>query len=88
LIRYYSQQLKAQGKAVNTIRTYQTDLATFARFLTKSEQDVTEMGLPLLQAYCAYLTEQGYVRSSVSRQLTALKGFLRHLREQGVLERA
>jgi integrase/recombinase XerC len=84
----YGRELQRKGLAVNSQRLYLTDLATFARFLTKEERDVTEMGMPLLQQYCAYLTDRGYARASVSRQLTALHGFVMYLRREGVLDMA
>jgi integrase/recombinase XerD len=88
LIKEHIRELARKGRRPNTLRIYTTDLATFARFLSVDERDVTEMGYPLLQDYCAYLTKQGYARVSVSRQLTALKHFLAYLRQQGVLDRA
>jgi site-specific recombinase XerD len=88
LIKEYITNLSGKGRRPNTLRIYTTDLVTFARFLSTDERDVTEMGYPLLQSYCAYLTKRGYARVSVSRQLTALKHFLVYLRQQGVLDRA
>lgn len=88
LIIEYTSLLEPQGKAINTVRIYQTDLAGFARFLSVSEQDVTEMGLALLQSYCAWLNERKYAQVSVSRKLTCLTGFLRYLKSQGIIERS
>ena len=83
----YREHLKAEkGLADLTIRNYTTDLTPLCDYMEmKSISALEELDRTSLRAYLAWLSELGYVRSSMVRKLSALRTFLRWLVRHGVI---
>jgi integrase/recombinase XerC len=81
--------LKAeQNASVHTIRSYETDLDLFCRFLEETFGDgasPTEADARRLRRYSAWLSGRGYAASTVARRLASLRSFFRYQRRQGVV---
>jgi len=76
-----------------TVRNYTTDLLGSQRikgffvFLTERRvSSLSEVDRSLLRDYLAYLVEQGIVKASIARRLSAIRSFYRYLLREGTLE--
>ena len=76
-----------------TVRNYTTDLLGskrikgFFAFLTeRGVSSLSEVDRSLLRDYLAYLVEQGVVKASIARRLSAIRSFYRYLLREGTLE--
>ena len=88
LMARYRDHLKAEkGLADLTIRNYTTDLSPLYDYTKmKGVSRLEDLDRTFLRAYLAWLTELGYVRSSIVRKLSALRTFLGWLVRQGVID--
>ena len=79
----------ARQLAPPTVRNYLNDLASFMEF--QSERDALDrLASPdrfVLRQYLAWLTADGYARSSISRKLTALRIFNRWLLDTDAVDK-
>jgi integrase/recombinase XerC len=89
----YIQYLELERNAsAYTVRNYITDLRGsknikgFFTFL--KEKDITSLGevnRQVLRDYLGYLVEQGIVKASIARKLSAIRSFYRYLVREGIL---
>ena len=88
LISRFEEHLKAErGLAALTIRNYRTDLEPLFDYMQRRQvQGLKALDRTALRGYLAWLTELGYVRSSVARKLSTLRTFLRWLIRQELLD--
>jgi integrase/recombinase XerC len=90
----YIQHLEAeQNVSPYTIRNYTTDLCGSERvkgfFTFLKEKDIDspdKVNRQVLRDYLAYLMEQGIVKASIARKLSAIRSFYRYLVREGILE--
>jgi integrase/recombinase XerC len=90
----YKKHLEAeQNVSPYTIRNYTTDLCGSERvkgfFTFLKEKDIDSPGKvdrTILRDYLAYLVEQGIVKASIARKLSAIRSFYRYLVREGILE--
>jgi integrase/recombinase XerC len=79
-----------KNASAHTVKSYREDLTqalTFFRTRLGGRQPEPAHLTPrLLRAHLAWLSEQGYARSTVARRLAAVRAFCRHLCRQGLLE--
>ena len=75
-----------------TIRNYITDLlgskriTGFFSFLTdKGITSLNEVDRAILRSYLLYLMEQGLVKASIARKLSAIRSFYRYLVREEIL---
>ncbi len=69
-----------------TVRNYKTDLLGFFQFLrTKGIGSLKEVDRHTLRDYLSYLMEQGFVKASIARKLSAIRSFYRYLLREGVV---
>lgn len=61
-----------RGLAPNTLAAYRRDLTQYVEFLAGRAPDPG-----LVDAYLAWLSEQGYARSTITRKVSAVRGFHR-----------
>jgi integrase/recombinase XerC len=78
--------------SINTISAYRDDLESFVNFLCNDYLSVSREGLDLtrvdhltLRSYLAHLAKRKLSRSSIARQLSALRTFFRFLIREGVV---
>ncbi|HHY10955.1 MAG TPA: tyrosine recombinase XerC [Firmicutes bacterium] len=87
----YLRHLETQSNlSPATIRAYRADLERFLEFF-KNQCEILEKPWELdsldkyaVRDYLAFLTVEGYARSSIARNLAAIKGFARYLCQRGL----
>ncbi len=63
-----------------TIRNYERDVGGFLTFLEEEGvSSLAEVDRQVLRHYLSWLLEQGYVKASIARKLSALRSFYRYL---------
>ena len=89
-IRAYLDHLKAERKgSAHTLRSYEHDLAVYARFLRELFGDDSSPSTSdpfRLRRYSAWLSGQGYSPSTVARRLACLRSYFRYLRRNGLVD--
>ncbi len=69
-----------------TVRNYTTDLLGFFHFLkTKGVSSLQEVDRHVLRDYLSHLMEQGFVKASIARKLSAIRSFYRYLLREGMM---
>jgi len=69
-----------------TVRNYTTDLMGFFDFLRhKKISSLKEVDRNVLRGYLSHLMEQGLVRGSIARKLSAIRSFYRYLEREEIL---
>lgn len=88
LIDEYEEHLRAErGLAELTIRNYATDLRPLYDYMTlRGLSGLERIDRTFVRGYLAWLSDLGYVRRSIARKLSTLRGFLRWLVRKGVLQ--
>jgi integrase/recombinase XerC len=88
VLRRFEAHLLAAGRSAHTRAAYIGDLRRFLHWAGLPQEPAAEqvaaVDRSLVRAYLRHLADSGYARRSVSRQLAAIKAFLRFLRGQGV----
>ena len=80
LIDEYLGSLQVErGAALNTLHAYRRDLVGFEQFLLREHRRVEAVGVSDLSRYLATLRRRGLGSRSVSRHLSAVRGFYRFL---------
>ncbi len=83
----YIDYLEAERNAsAYTVRNYTTDLIGFFDFLrSRGVGSLTEVNRSVLRGYLSRLMEQGFVKASIARKLSAIRSFYRYLVREGVV---
>jgi len=69
-----------------TVRNYATDLLGFFQFLrSKQIGSLEKVDKQALRDYLSHLMEQGFVKASMARKLSAIRSFFRYLLREGAL---
>src|SRR5436305_7068123 len=92
LLADYLRHLALERHAsAHTVKSYREDLTQAVGFfqtqLPGPAVGPQRLSPRVLRAYIAWLSEQGYARSTVARRLAAVRSWLRYLCRQGVLAR-
>jgi len=87
LFNKYINYLEVERNASHyTVRNYKTDLLGFFQFLrTKGIGSLKEVDRHTLRDYMGYLVEQGIVKASIARKLSAIRSLYRYLLREGVV---
>ena len=77
----YINYLEAERNASPyTVRNYTTDLIGFFQFLSdKGVSSLNDVDRHVLRDYLSHLMEQGFVKASIARKLSAIRSFYRYL---------
>ena len=83
----YLNYLEAERNASPyTVRNYTTDLLGFFEFLkTKKIGSLKEVDRHILRSYLSQLMEQGFVKASIARKLSAIRSFYRYLVREEII---
>jgi len=83
----YRNYLEAERNASPyTVRNYTTDLSGFFNFLkTKEISLLEEVDRHVLRDYLSHLMEQGIVKASIARKLSAIRSFYRYLLREKII---
>jgi len=83
----YVNYLEAEKRASRyTVRNYTTDLLGFFDFLKAKEiSSLKEVDRHVLRDYLSHLMEQGFVKASIARKLSAIRSFYRYLLREGMV---
>jgi len=83
----YINYLKAERNAsAYTIRNYTTDLMGFFQFLSdKGTSSLKEVDRQVLRDYLSHLMEQGFVKASIARKLSAIRSLYRYLLREEII---
>ncbi len=87
IFNQYVSYLEAERNASPyTIRNYTTDLLDFFSFL-KSQKigSLHEVDKQVVRDYLSYLLEQGFVKVSIARKLSAIRSFYRYLMREEIV---
>ncbi len=69
-----------------TVRNYTTDLLDFFNFLRdKGVSSLKEVDRHVVRDYLSYLMEQGFVKASIARKLSAIRSFYRYLQREEIV---
>ena len=69
-----------------TVRNYTTDLLDFFNFLrSKGVSSLREVDRHVVRDYLSYLMEQGFVKASIARKLSAIRSFYRYLQREEIV---
>ncbi|MDP2931059.1 MAG: tyrosine recombinase XerC [Chloroflexota bacterium] len=87
VFRKYRNYLEAERNASPyTVRNYSTDLMDFIHFLkSKKISSLEQVDKHTVRGYLAYLIEQGVVKRSIARKLSALRSFYRYLMREQII---
>lgn len=92
-LRNYLDYLRVQRNlSPATLFSYERDLTNFLNFvweqldLLGQRQELRSVDKYLVREYLAYLTREGYARSTTARQLASIRGFSRFLFSEGLVE--
>jgi len=69
-----------------TLRNYQNDLRQFFDYLDERQLDLRSIDRLLVREYLSTLVASGIANASVSRKVSTLRTFYRHLRLEGVID--
>ena len=88
LVDGFEEHLRAErGLADLTVRNYVADLRPLYDYMTlRGLSGLDRIDRTSARGYLAWLSELGYVRRSIARKLSTLRGFLRWLVRKGVLQ--
>ena len=88
LMADFKEHLRAEKSLADlTVRNYLSDLQPLYEYMQlKKVSELKSLDRYALRGYLAWLTEIGYVRSSVARKLSTLRTFLRWLVRHGIIE--
>ena len=83
----YINYLEAERNASPyTVRNYTTDLLGFFQFLrAKGIGSLKEVDRHVLRDYLSQLMEQGLVKASIARKLSAIRSFYRYLLREEII---
>ena len=87
LFNKYVNYLEAERNASPyTVRNYTTDLLDFFHFLRAKEiNSLKEVDKHVLRDYLSHLMEQGFVKASIARKLSAIRSFYRYLLREEII---
>jgi len=69
-----------------TVRNYTADLLGFFSFLkTKKIDSLKEVDRHVLRGYLSHLMDEGFVKASIARKLSAIRSFYRYLLREGMV---
>ncbi len=83
----YINYLEAERNASRyTVRNYKNDLLDFFHFLrTKRVSSLEDVDKSVLRGYLGRLNEQGIVKASIARKLSAIRSFYRYLLREEII---
>jgi len=86
----YINYLEAERNASPyTVRNYRNDLLDFFNFLkTKGIRSLKEVDKHVLRDYLSHLMEQGFVKASIARKLSAIRSFYRYLVREEIISKS
>ena len=87
IFNQYVNYLEAERNASPyTIRNYTTDLLDFFSFLRSQKiGSLHEVDKQVIRDYLSYLLEQGFVKVSIARKLSAIRSFYRYLMREEIV---
>lgn len=76
------------GRAENTVSSYAADLAQFADYLeANGATEVSAIGAQTLRGFLREMSGFGFSKTSIARKLSALRGLMRFLASNGIIDR-
>ena len=86
LDRYLTDRRLRKNLSPYTLRNYTADLRHFFDFLDERGTPVRSVDRLFVREYLSTLVESGLASASISRKVSTLRSFYRHLRTEGVLD--
>jgi len=68
-----------------TVRNYTTDILSFSDFLKEESKTLADVDRSIMRSYLGRLLDDGIVRASISRKMSALRSFFHYLNQQGLI---
>jgi integrase/recombinase XerC len=89
LVEFLRHLALEKNASAHTVKSYREDLTQALEFfrgkLGGAPVEATRINSRLLRAYLAWLSEQGYAKTTVARRVSAVRSWCRFLCRQGVL---
>jgi integrase/recombinase XerC len=86
-LRNFVQFIEIEKNLASLTRSnYEKDIRQFLRFLDVEGLDLLKLNYLTLRQYLALLKEYDYARSTIARKMSALRGFLRFLKKENLLQ--
>jgi integrase/recombinase XerD len=85
--RHLRRQAVERGLSPNSLEAYGADLRDFQDFCAAARLGPGELSAPALDAYLENLARRGFKVTSQRRHLAAVRGLIRELLDEGLLER-
>lgn len=81
-------RIQSSGASAHTVTNYGVDLAQFSDYLEGQEKVLVEnLEVSLVRGFIRSLSGYGFAPASVNRKLSAVKSLMKHLKEEGLIER-
>ena len=86
-LRNFVQFIEIEKNLASLTRSnYEKDIRQFLRFLDVEGLYLLKLNYITLRQYLALLKEYDYARSTIARKMSALRGFLRFLKKENLLQ--
>jgi integrase/recombinase XerC len=89
LVEFLRHLALERNASAHTVKSYREDLTQAVGFFRERQgghtPPATQLTTRLLRAHLAWLSEQGYARTTIARRLAAIRSWCRFLCRQGVL---
>lgn len=87
LTNSFLKKIQENGKGVNTIKSYRTDLNSFLLFNegTDKRPDINRINLKLIESYSDHLSKNNYSDNSFRRKFQTLRIFLDYLVDNNII---
>jgi integrase/recombinase XerC len=68
-----------------TVRNYTTDILRFLDFLKEEDRLLADVDHSIIRSYLGRLLDEGIVRASIARKMSALRSLFHYLNQQGLI---
>ena len=84
--KYINYLVAEKNASPYTVRNYTTDLLGFFQFIKgKNIDSLREVDKNILRDYLRHLMEEGFVKASIARKLSAIRSFYRYLMREEII---
>lgn len=87
LLNSYQQFIAIEKNLASlTLGSYEKDIKQFLRYLDAGGLELLKLNYLTLRQYLALLKAEAYARSTIARKISAIRGFLKYLKKENLLQ--